>query len=159
MCVGKVVVDPNHTVILTGGAFVGGNQFTGAIPIVWSVRDGQQIEKRLYQRIHRNGDTATRVGVAAGRRIRSGWQETLVGEGIGYRRNCSRGLYLPQSVIVDKEERVITLQWPADSSAELILDELWDRVGGQIEVILRIERCIPMQFPQRSVKLVTAGLG
>src|SRR5579862_4052790 len=139
MCVGKVVVDANHAVVLTGGAFVGGNQFTGAIPIVWSVRDGQQIEKRLYQRIHRNGDTATRVGVAAGRRIRSGWQETLVGEGIGYRGDCSRRLHLPQSLIVDEEERAVTFYWPSDSSAELILDELRDRTGGQIEIVLRVQ--------------------
>src|SRR5580693_6096071 len=152
MGVGKVVVDANHAVVLTGVAFVRGDQFAGSIPIVRSVRDRQQIEKRLYQRIHRNGDASARVGVAAGGRITSGWQETLVGEGIGYRGDCRGCLYLAKSLIVDKKERAITLQWSSHSSAELIANEWWDRIGGQIEVVLGIERRIPMQFPQRSVK-------
>ena len=138
MCIGKVVVYAHHTVVFAGVAFIRGDQFAGPIPIVWSVRRSHQIEKRLYRRIDRNGDTATRVGVAAGGRIRSGWQETLVGEGIGHRSDCSRRLYLPKPLVVDKEERVITLQWPTESGAELIADELRDRTGAQIEVVLRV---------------------
>src|SRR5580692_12999927 len=79
-------------------------------------------------------------------------------KGIGHRGDCRRRLYLPKSLIVGKEEGMIMLQWPSDSSAELIADEGRDRTGAQIEVILRVERRIPMQFPKRSVKLITAGL-
>ena|ERR1700733_239596 len=82
-----------------------------------------------------------------------------MGEGIGHRGDCSRRLYLPKSLVVDKEEGVIMLQWPSKSSAELIADEGRDRTVCQIEVILRVEGRVPVQFPQRSVKLVTAGLG
>src|SRR5580692_8442757 len=159
MFVGKVVIDANHAVVLTGVAFVRGDQFAGSIPIVRSVRRRQQIEKRLYQRIHRNSDTATRIGGAAGGRIRTRWQQTLMREGIGYRGNCRGCLYLAKPFIVDEEERVIMLQWPSDSGTELIADERRDRARCQIEVVLRVERCIPMQFPQRSVKLVIARLG
>src|SRR5580692_1104208 len=159
MFVGKVVIDANHAVVLTGVAFVRGDQFAGSIPIVRSVRRRQQIEKRLYQRIHRNGDTATRVDVAASGRIRSGWQQTLMREGIGYRGNCRGCLHLAKPFIVDEEERVIMLQWPSDSGTELIADEWRDRTCGQIEVILSVHGRIPVQFPQRSVKLVTAGPG
>ena len=129
MCVGKVVVDANHTVVLTGCAFVRGDQFAGSIPIVRSVRRRHQIEKRLYQRIDRNGDTSAGSGVAAGGRITSGGQQSLMGKGVGHRGDCRGCLYFAKSLIVDKEERAITLQWPADSGAELIADERRDRVG------------------------------
>src|SRR5580698_5481957 len=79
-------------------------------------------------------------------------------EGIGYRSNCRGCLNFAKPLIVDKEERVITLQRPSDSGAELIADEGGDRIGTQIEVVLGVERRIPMQFPQRSPKLVHAGL-
>src|SRR5580704_12618714 len=137
MFAGKVVVDANHAVVLTGVAFVRGDQLAGPIPIVRSVRDRQQTEKRSYQRIHRNGDTATRVGIAAGGRIRSGWQQTLMREGIGYRGNCRGCLYLAKPFIVDEEESAIPRQWPSHAGAELIADERRDRIGGQIEVVLR----------------------
>ena len=133
------MVDANHAVVLTGGAFVSGDQFAGSIPIVGSVRRRQQIEKRLYQRIHRNGDTSAGGGVAAAGRITSGRQQSLMGEGIGYRGNCRGCLYLAKSLIVGEEERVITLQWPSDSSTELIADERRDRTGAQIEVVLSVE--------------------
>src|SRR5580704_9967623 len=81
-----------------------------------------------------------------------------MGKGVGHRGDCSGRLYLPKSLVVDKEEGTIMLQWPSGSSAELIADEWWDRIGGQIEVVLGIERRIPMQFPQRSVELVAARL-
>ena len=61
--------------------------------------------------------------VQAGRIIR-GWQQPLMGEGIGYRGNCRGCLYFAKPLIVDKEERAITLQWPSDSGAELIADKL-----------------------------------
>ena len=124
MGAGEVVVDANHAVVLTGGAFVRGDQFAGSIPIGRSVRRRQQIEKRLYQRIDRDGDTSAGSGVAAGGRITSGWQQSLMGEGIGNRGNCRGCLYFAKPLIVDKEERAITLQRPSDSSAELIADEL-----------------------------------
>src|SRR5580698_4830849 len=79
-------------------------------------------------------------------------------ESIGYRGNCRGRLYFAKPLIVDKEERAITLQRTSDSSAELIADEWRDRAVAQIEVVLSVERRIPMQFPQRSVKLVTARL-
>src|SRR5580698_5902762 len=156
MCTGKVVVYAHHTVIFAGVAFIRGDQFAGPIPIVWSVRRSDQMEKRLYRRIDRNGDTPAGSSAAASGRITSGGQQSLMGKGVWYRGNCSRRLHLPKPLIVDKEERVITLQWPAESGAELIADELRDRISGQIEVVLGIERRIPMQFQQRSVKLVTA---
>ena len=53
-----------------------------------------------------------------------GWQQSLMGEGVGYRGNCRGCLYFAKPFIVDKEERAITLQWPSDSGAELIADEL-----------------------------------
>src|SRR5580704_8411241 len=139
MGAGKVVVDANHTVVLAGGAFVSGDQFAGSIAIVRAVRDRQQIEKRLYQGIHRNGDTAPWVDVAASGRISSGGHQPLMGEGVGHRGDCSRRLYLPKSFIVYKEEGVIMLQRPSDSSTELIADKLRDRTGGQIEIVLRVQ--------------------
>src|SRR5580693_6477900 len=156
MCTGKVVVYAHHTVIFAGVTFIRGDQFAGPIPIVWSVRRRDQIEKRLYRRIDRNGDTPAGSSAAASGRITSGGQESFMGKSIRYGGNCSRRLYLPKPLIVDKEERVITLQWATESRAELIADELRDRTGGQIEIVLGIERRISMQFPQRSVKLVTA---
>ena len=54
----------------------------------------------------------------------SGWQQSLMGEGIGYRGDCRGCLYFAKPFIVDKEERAITLQRPSDSGAELIADEL-----------------------------------
>ena len=54
----------------------------------------------------------------------SGGQQSLMREGIGYRGNCRGCLYFAKPFIVDKKERAITLQWPSDSSAELIADEL-----------------------------------
>ena len=62
-----------------------------------------------------------------------------MGEGIGYRGNCRGCLYITNSLIIGKEESSITLQWPSDSGAELIADELRDRTGAQIEVVLRVE--------------------
>ena len=61
--------------------------------------------------------------------------------------------------IIDEEESAVPLQRPSDSSAELIADERRDRMVGQIEVVLRIERRVPIQFPQRPVKLVTTRPG
>src|SRR5580698_6558816 len=48
MGVRKVVVDPNHTVVLTSVAFVSGDQFPGSVPIAQSVRRRQHTQKRLY---------------------------------------------------------------------------------------------------------------
>ena len=79
-----------------------------------------------------------------------------MGERIWYRGNCRGCLYLPESLIVGKEESSITLQRPSKSSTELIADELRDRAGSLIEVVLSVERRTPIQFPQRSVKLVTS---
>src|SRR5271165_2388602 len=139
MGAGKVVVDANHAVVLAGGAFVSGDQFAGSIPIAWSVRRRQQIEKRLYQRIDRNGDTSAGGGVAAAGRIASGWQQSSMGEGIGYRGNCRGCLYLTESLIVGKEESSITLQRPSKSGTELIADVLRERTGTQIKVVLRVK--------------------
>src|SRR5580700_4790370 len=136
MCIREVVVDADHAVVLAGIAFISGDQFAGSIFIVWSIRGRQQIEKRLYQRIDRNADASARGGVAAAGRITSGWQQSLMGEGIGYRGNCRGCLYFVKPLIVDKEERVITLQWPSDSRTELIADEWRDRAVAQIEVVL-----------------------
>jgi hypothetical protein len=52
-----------------------------------------------------------------------------MGERIGYRGNCRGCLYFAKPLIVDKEERAITLQRPSDSGAELIADELRDRIA------------------------------
>src|SRR5580658_3825131 len=139
MCIREVVVDADHAVVLAGIAFISGDQFAGSISIVWSIRGGQQIEKRLYQRIDRNGDASARGGVAAARRITSGWQQSVMGEGVGRRGNCRGCLYFAKPLIVDKEERAIALQWPSDSGAELIADECWDRSVAQIEVVLSVE--------------------
>src|ERR1700722_3790012 len=158
MGAGKVLVDANHTVVLTSCAFVSGDQFAGSVPIVRPVRRRQHTEKRLYQTIHRNGDTSAGGGVGASGRITRGWQQSLMGECIWYRGNCRGRLYLTESLIVGKEESSITLQRPSDSSTELIADKLGDRIGAQIEVVLSVERRTPIQFPQRSVKLVTSSL-
>src|SRR5580698_9766240 len=139
MGAGEVVVNANHTVVLASGAFVSGDQFTGSIPIVWSVRRMQQIEKRLYQRINRNGDTSAGGGVAAAGRITSRRQQSLMGEGIRYRGNCRGCLYFAKPLVVDKEERVITLQWPSDSGTELIADERGGRTGAQVKIVLSVE--------------------
>ena len=87
MCIREVVVDADHAVVLAGIAFISGDQFAGSISIVRSIRGGQQIEKRLYLRIDRNGDASAGGGVAAAGRVTSGWQHSLMGEGIGYRGN------------------------------------------------------------------------
>src|SRR5580704_3236046 len=80
-------------------------------------------------------------------------------EGIGYRGNCRGCLYLAKPFIIDEEESAIPRQRPSHSSTELIANERRNRIGGHIEVVLGVERRIPVQFPQGSVKLVTAGLG
>src|SRR5580692_6785946 len=100
MGTGEVVVDANHAVVLTGGAFVSRDQFAGSIPIGRSVRWRQKIEKRLYQRIHRNSDTSAGGSVCAGGRITRGWQQSLMGKCIRYRGNCRGLLYLTESFIV-----------------------------------------------------------
>src|SRR5580700_2943761 len=138
MGTGKVMIDANHAVVLTSVAFVSRDQFAGSVPVVWPVRRRQHTEKRLNRRIHRNGDTSAGGSVGAGGRITRGWQQSLMGECIRYRGNCRGLLYLTESFIVGKEESSITLQWPSKSSAELIADELRDRTGAQIEVVLRV---------------------
>src|SRR5580693_7483599 len=109
MRVGKVVVDAKHTVVLTGATFVRRDQFPGSISIVWSVRSGHQIEKLWYQRINRNRDTTAGTGVVADGRIASGWQQSLMREGIGYRSNCRGCLNFAKPLIIGKEECAITL--------------------------------------------------
>ena len=69
------------------------------------------------------------VALVQAGRITSGWQQSLMGEGIGYRGNCRGCLYFAKPLIVGKEERAITLQRPSDSGAELIADERRDRIG------------------------------
>src|ERR1700683_5812116 len=105
MGTGEVVVDANHTVVLTSRAFVSGDQFAGSVPVVWPIRRRQRTEKRLNRRIHRNGDTSAAGGVGAGGRIIRGWQQSLMGEGIGNRGDCCGCLYLTESLIVGKEEK------------------------------------------------------
>src|SRR3984957_11277090 len=128
MGAGEVLVDANHTVVLTSCAFVRGDQFAGAVPISRSVRTRHQIEKRFYQRINRDGDTSAGSGVGAGGRIIRGWKPSLVGAGVRYCGNRRRCLYFAKPFIVDKEKRAITLQRPTHPRAELIADELRDRV-------------------------------
>src|SRR5271170_6376722 len=135
----EVVVDSNHTVVLTSGAFVSGDQFAGPIPIGRSVRTRHQIKKRLYQRINRDGDTSAGSSVSAGGRIIRGWQQSLMGEGVGNRGDCRGCLYFAKPFIVDKEKRAITLQRPAHPGTELIADELRDRIGAQVEVVPGVE--------------------
>src|SRR3984885_4685798 len=106
----EVVVDANHTVVLTSCAFVRGDQFAGAVSIGRSVRRRHQIKKRLYQRINRDGDTSAGSGVRAGGRITSGRQQSLMGEGVGNRGDCRGCLYCAKPFVVDKEKRAITLQ-------------------------------------------------
>src|SRR5580692_638903 len=67
----EVVVDANHTVVLTSCGFVRGDQFAGAVPIGRSVRTRHQIKKRLYQGINRDGDTSAGSRVSAGGRTLS----------------------------------------------------------------------------------------
>src|SRR5579872_3429381 len=159
MFVGKVVVEADHPVVLTGAPFVSGDQFAGSISIVRSVRRRQQIEKRLNQWIDRDGGASAANSVAAAGRITRGWQQSLMGEGVGYRGNCRGRLYFAKPLIVYKEERMIALERPSNSGAELVPNELRDRTFAQIEIVLSIERRIPMQLPQGSVNLVTARLG
>ncbi|MGB6696681.1 MAG: hypothetical protein WBE56_21000 [Terracidiphilus sp.] len=82
-----------------------------------------------------------------------------MGESIGRSGNCRRCLDFAKTLIVGKKECAIPLQRPSGRGAELIADERRDRVGAQVKIVLSVERRIPMQFPQRPVKLVTAGLG
>src|SRR5208282_4507578 len=139
MGAGEVVVDANYTVVLTSVAFISRNEFACPIPIAWSVRRRHQIQELLYQRIDRNGDTSAWSGVGAGGRITSGWQQSLMGESIWHRCNCRGCLHLAKPLIVDKKECVIALQRPTDSGAELIADELRDRIAAQIEVVLSVK--------------------
>src|SRR5580658_3564153 len=104
----EVMVDANHAVVLTGVALVSGDQFAGSIAIAWSVRRRQQIEKRLYLRINRNGNTSAGGGAAAGGRFTSGGQQSLMGKGIRCGGNCRGCLYFTKPLIVDKEERAVT---------------------------------------------------
>jgi hypothetical protein len=122
----NAILLPNRKVLIAGG-------------IARSVRRRQEIEKRLYQRIDRYDDTSAWGGVAAAGRITRGWQQSLMGKGIRYCGNCRGCLYFPKPLIVGKEERVITLQWPSDTSTELIADEWRDRTGAQIELALSVE--------------------
>src|SRR5271165_673356 len=139
MGVRKVVVDANHTVVLARAALISGDQFAGSIPIVWSVRSRQQIKKRSCQGIHRNGDASARSSVAAGRRVGSGGQQSLMRQGIRHRGNCRGCLYFAKPLIIGKKEGAITPQRPSDSGAELIADERWDPTVAEIEVVLSVE--------------------
>src|SRR5580698_90116 len=156
MRIGKVVVDASHTVIFTGAAFVSRDQLTGSISIVRPVRGWHPIEKLLYLRIDRSGGTSARAGALAARRVASRRKEALMCKRIRYRSNCGGCLDLAKSFIVGKKERAIVLQRPSDSRAKLIANERRDRIVSQVKIVLGIERRIPMQFPQRSVKLVAA---
>src|SRR5580692_3255647 len=109
MGAGKVLVDANHPVVLTSCAFVSGDQFPGSVPIVRSVRRRQHTEKRLYRRIHRNGDTSAGGSVGAGGRIPGGRQQPPMGECVRYRGNCRGCLHFAESLIVSKEESSIPL--------------------------------------------------
>src|SRR5579862_2344511 len=127
MGAGEVVVDADHAVVLTGVAFVSGDQLAGSISIVRSVRRRQQIEKRLNQRIDRDGGASAANSVAAAGRITRGWQQSLMGEGVGHGGNCRNRLYFAKPLIVYKEERMIALKRPSNSGVELVPDELRDR--------------------------------
>src|SRR5579862_4173911 len=159
MSAGEVVVDADHPVVLTGIPFVSGDQLAGSIPIVRSVRRRQQVEKRLNQRIDRNGDTPAVNHVTAAGRITRGWHQSLMREGVGYGGNCRNRLHFAEPLVVYEEKRMVALERPSNSGVELVPDELRDRTVAQIEIVLRVERRIPMQLPQGSVKLVTARLG
>src|SRR5579863_8970152 len=135
----EVVVDANHTVVLTSCAFVRRDEFAGAVAIGRSVGTRHQIQQRLCQRVNRNGDTSAGSGVRAGGRITRGWQQSLMSEGVGNRGDRRGCLYFPKPFIVDKEKRAITLQRAAHPGAELIADELRDRAGAQVEVVLSVE--------------------
>src|ERR1700683_1938675 len=109
MGTGEVVVDANHTVVLTSRAFVSGDQFAGSVPVVWPIRKRQHTEKRLYRRIHRNGDTSAGGGVGAGGRIPGGRHQPPMGECVRSRGNCRGCMHFAESLIVSKEESSIPL--------------------------------------------------
>ncbi len=79
-----------------------------------------------------------------------------MGEGVGYRGDRRGRLYFAKPLIVYKEERMIALERPSNSGAELVPNELRNRTFAQIKIVLSVDRRIPMQLPQGSVKLVTA---
>jgi hypothetical protein len=86
--------------------------------------------RMLPSRLLNARTNAVGVGVGVGRRITGGWQQSLMGERIRYRGNCRGCQCFAEPLIVGKEESSITLQWPSDSSAELIADKLRDWIGA-----------------------------
>ena len=62
-----------------------------------------------------------------------------MGERIWHGSDCRGCLYFAKPLIVDKEKRAITLQRPTHPGTELIADELRDRTGAQIEIVLSVE--------------------
>src|SRR5262249_46212186 len=78
---------------------------------------------------------------------------------IGRRGNCCGCLHLTKPLVVCKEEGSIVRQRPSDAGAELIAHEWWDRTATKIKVVLGIECGVSVQFKQRSMEVVTSGLG
>ena len=81
-----------------------------------------------------------------------------MGKRIGHSRNCSRGSYLTKPLVVCKEETTIMHQRPSDAAPN------WFRTNGgmgatQIKVVPGIDRGISMKLVQRSMEVITSGLG
>src|SRR5215813_1962676 len=69
MCVREVAIDTDHTVVFVSVPFIRGDQISGTVIVVCSVRRSKQVEELLYARINSDGDASIRSRVAAATRI------------------------------------------------------------------------------------------
>ena len=98
----------------------------------------------------------------AGQRIANRRQPGEVTASKRRRRHRERlGLRLGDSLsfVTEEEERLIFLEWSADIEAELVLVKGRHRLGGIVEVIVRVEPIVAHEFERAPVKSVGAGLG
>src|SRR5215472_5640028 len=73
--------------------------------------------------------------------------------------NCRGCLHFPKPLVVCEEKGAIVHQRSSDVRTELVAHEWWNRTATQIKVVLRIERCIAVEFGQRSMEAVGPRLG
>src|SRR5436190_404386 len=67
--------------------------------------------------------------------------------------------FLALTLIVEKEERLIFYDWPAQRSPELIVVELCRRLVRGVEIVPRIQGIVAEELNRGSVQHIGAALG
>src|SRR4029077_8941584 len=69
MDIGEIVIDADHSTVLTCCAFIGSDQITRSVTIVRPVRSRKKGKKRLHAGINTDGNATVGSGTAASARI------------------------------------------------------------------------------------------